>query len=291
MSLITSVRGLLGHVISDTLFLRVQYWMRKKTWLDLRSPKTITAKLQWLKLYYRRSDLKQLVNKYECRAFVTERIGSSHLPELLASYDHPDEIDWEQLPDRFVIKVSHGCGMNILCRDKTQFDRAEAIVKLTQWQSVESPAYTKFREWAYRGGSRKIIVEEFLENEDGNPPDDYKVFCFNGKPKFVQVDFDRFDEHRRGFYDLDWTQLPFAWRIKTKEVDSPPPRGLEKMIEIAEVLSKDLPFARIDLYEIGDRVLLGEITLYPGAGYGHYVPAHYDEVVGDMLTLPDPIKS
>ncbi|MEO0477699.1 MAG: ATP-grasp fold amidoligase family protein, partial [Planctomycetota bacterium] len=180
--------------------------------------------------------------------------------------------------------------MVIICEDKSKLDQNEAKRKIQYWQSIESPCFTRFHEWAYGGGNRKIIVEEFLDAGKGKPPEDYKIFCFNGEPKLIQVDFDRFDGHRRGFYDLDWQLLPFEWKVQAKQGACPPPRQLEKMLKIAKALSEDLPFARIDLYEIGDRVVFGEITLYPAAGYGRFVPDRYDEVVGDMLTLPDPIR-
>lgn len=284
------IRAFLNRFASDRLYLQAQYLTRKSAWLNLRKPRKITEKIQWLKLYYRRPDLPKLVNKYECRPYVASRIDESHLPKLHGSYDAPEEIDWDVLPNKFVIKVSHAAAMVIICKDKSQLDQAEAIEKIKCWQSIESPCYTRFREWAYGGGSRKIIIEEFLENETGECPEDFKIFCFNGVPKFIQVDLDRFGSHNRKFYDLDWIQLPFDWKAKSEDTPYPRPRQLAKMLEIARTLSDGLPFARIDLYEILDHVYFGEITLYPGAGYGHYVPARYDEVIGEMLELPEPIR-
>lgn len=289
MSVVDPIRKLCSRYTSDRLYLQLQYYRRNKGWLNLRSPRGITEKFQWLKLYYRKPELRQVVNKYDCRPYVAERIDESHLPKLIAKYDTPEEIDWDNLPEQFAMKVAHGCAMNILCKDKSQLDRAEAIEKLRYWQSIETPCVTRYREWAYGGGSRVIIVEEFLENDEGKSPEDYKFYCFNGEPKFAQFDADRFGNHARGYYDMDWQTMPFDWDLSPKLKEPPPrPKHLDKMIEIARALSADLPFARIDLYEVGDRVMFGEITLYPGAGYGVFNPTHYDKIVGDMLELPAP---
>lgn len=288
--MVALIRACLNRVASDSLYLRAQYFSRNKAWLNLRSPKKFTEKVQWLKLNYRRSDLPKLVNKFECRPYVAERIGEVHLPKLHGAYDRPEEIDWDALPSKFVIKASHAAAMVIICKDKSQLDRDEATRKLRYWQSIESPCFTRFKEWAYGGGSRKIIVEEFLENEAGECPEDFKIFCFNGEPKFIQVDIGRFGDHNRKYYDLDWVQMPFDWKIKSEDTPYPRPEQIEQMLEIARKLSEGLPFARIDLYEIKGHVYFGEITLYPGAGYGHYVPERYDAVIGELLELPDRIR-
>lgn len=285
MSIIDPIRKLCSRYTSDRLYLQMQYYRRNKGWLNVNSPQGITEKFQWLKLYYRRPELKQLVNKYECRDYVLSKIDPVHLPKLIAAYDTPEEIDWEALPDRFAMKVSHGSAMNIICTDKSKLNRDDAVEKIRHWQSIETPCVTRYREWAYSGGNRKIIVEEFLDAGDGKPPEDYKFYCFNGEPKFVQVDFDRFENHKREYWDMDWQKVPFVWD-SNPELEYERPAQLDKMIEISRALSADLPFARIDLYEVGGAVYFGEITLYPGAGYGVFEPAHYDKVVGDMLKLP-----
>lgn len=286
MGITRFVNRMLDRYGSESLYLRAQFLRRKKQWLNLRDPKTFNQKIQWLKLYYRRPLMRQLANKYEVREYVESRVGESVLTKLIAVYDSPDEIRWDALPNQFAMKVAHGSALNILCRDKDKLDRRDAVEKLRRWCATDSPSFEHLKEWAY-GESRKcIIVEELMIAEDGQFPCDYKFFCFNGEPRFVQVDCGRFTDHRRDLFDLDWQRMPFEFHYPNSQQPIAAPPRLDDMVDIARALSSGFPFVRIDLYALGQRIIFGEVTFYPEGGLGWFKPERYDRIIGEMLKLP-----
>ncbi|MBR4105030.1 MAG: hypothetical protein IKK39_13345, partial [Thermoguttaceae bacterium] len=187
--------------ISPTLTLRILFRLKLKSKLDLKNPKTFNEKLQWIKLNYKNQQLCELVDKYVVRDFVR-----SKAPELLTrlywnGYD-ANEIPWDELPDRFVLKVTHGSGYNIVCMDKNKLNKKKCILQLNKW--LNEKFIQCYGEWFYGVVPPRIIVEEFLDAGGGRVPCDYKILCFSGKPKYVIVDTDRFSGHKRNVYDLDW---------------------------------------------------------------------------------------
>jgi hypothetical protein len=257
--------------------------------LNLAAPTTFNEKLHWLMLYYRIPVMTQLADKYAVRTHVAARVGDWLLNDLYGVWDDPSALVFDQLPSSFVLKVTSGSGLNILCRDKSQLNVESTRSELAEWMRYNE--YWDAREWAYKNIRPRIICERFLTDERGAIPDDYKFFCFDGEPRFVQIDTDRFTNHRRDFLDLEWKLLPFRLDYSSSGREMPRPGNLEQMISVARALSQGFPFVRVDLYAIRERVFFGEMTWYPEGGLGRFSPDVYDLYIGQALTLPKPSGS
>lgn len=271
--------------IPDKTMVKLQYWIKLKRKLDLKNPKRYTEKLQWYKLYYKNPVMMQCVDKYGVRAYVESK-GLGHiLNTLYQVVDKPEELDFEQLPDKFIIKTTNGSGTNILCRDKAKLNIEGTRKTLGDFLAMAEAAAG--REWAYNGSSKKIIVEQLLEdpsNED-NGISDYKFLCFGGQVAYVVYDKDRFVDHKRNFYDADWNYVAVDSDHPCFGDTIPKPENFEEMLEIARKLSEDFPAVRVDLYNIGGRIYFGELTFYPWSGYVQFTPDEFDFEVGSKFEL------
>jgi hypothetical protein len=254
--------------------------------LDLKDPKTINAKINWLKIYYQPPILNQLVDKYAVRDFVRQRVGEKYLNELLAVYDDARDVDFSELPEKFVIKGTHGCHYNLIVPDKSSLDKERAYKLFDKW--LNRDYYDRHGgEWAYKGIPRRLIAEKFLKQKGQKILNDYKFFCFNGEPKFIQLDILRGEGDYRCYYDLDWKKQPFYTERNEPYLDeAPKPRSLAEMTEVSRKLSQGFPFVRVDLYDVDGRVVFGEMTFYPADGRKDFVPKKYNQIIGDMLALP-----
>lgn len=260
-------------------------WLLNR-WLgggNITHPITFNEKIQWLKLYNRDPLYHDLVDKYAVRKYVLDKIGDSYLNECYGVYDDPNQIDFSQLPDRFVLKATHGSGMNFLIEDKKKLDSAQVVKQLQEWLQVNY--YLIGREWAYKGVKPRLICERLLVDESGNLPLDYKVFCFNGIPLFVQVDVDRFANHTRAFFDTNWIQQDFELLYPLPSEQIICPSHLEEMLNCAQALASTIPFVRIDFYAIPE-IFFGEMTFYPENGCGPFRPLEWDERLGKLIKLP-----
>lgn len=284
-------KKIIDIVTNDYIFnvLNYNYLRMKSGYLprfpNFHYPKTFNEKIVFLKLYHRYPNAHLLADKYAVRSFVKTRVGSSILfPPLYGVFSDPEKIDFDLLPDQFVLKPNHASGLIKFCR-KDKFDRSTIIPLMKKWLSID---YGKIgREYQYRDIDRKIVVEKDMRIEAGTDQlTDYKFFCFNGYPRFIQVDLDRYKNHTRNFYDTEWKRLPFSLLFPNSKKDVPPPSALQDMIQIAKKLSQGMIFARIDLYEVNSYVYFGEITFHPGGGMEPFVPDHYDRIIGDYLQLP-----
>jgi hypothetical protein len=253
---------------------------------ELECPRTFNEKLAWSKIYVRNPLMVQCADKYAVRQYVRNTIGEEYLVPLIGVYGEVRDIPFDQLPRQFVLKATHGSGCNILCRDKTLLNTGAANQKLRRWLRLNY--YYFGYEWAYRDVPPQIICEHLLLDERNKVPKDYKVFCFNGEPLLIQVDLDRFEDHRRSIYDASWTLQPFTYTYPLPEYPQAPPRMLHKMLACARTLSRPFAFVRVDFYAIGQRVYCGEMTFYPEGGCGRMEPEEYDYRVGAMLNLNDP---
>lgn len=274
----------LAKVMSDQAFIKLYYRLRMGRRLNLSNPRTYNEKLQWLKLNYRRPEMVQVVDKFAVREYVASTVGPEILIPVHGVYDSPDEIEPDSLPDAFVLKPTHGSGWVMICRDKSQFDWDHAKARLKSWQKRNY--YYHAREWAYKHVPPRIVCEELLQDQDGNVPPDYKVFCFGGTPRFIHVDNDRFGDHRRDFFDIDWNRLDVEMRYPVSDGAIERPRRLPEMLRYAAALSKPFPFCRVDFYSVGDRIYFGEITFFPGNGIQIIRPSEFDIAWGEMLELP-----
>lgn len=253
-----------------------------------RAPKGFTEKVQWYKAHYRPRILTQLVDKYAVRDFVRRRIGDQYLNRCLAVYDRVSDIDWDALPNQFVIKGVHGCGFNLIVPDKSKLNRTQARLKLTKWMH-QNQYYRGGQEWAYKDVKPRLIVEEYMQEPGQAVLPDYKFFCFGGKAHFVEVHHDRGrKEYLSGFFGLDMQKMPFRDVPAAKDMHVAPPRpdNMDEMIQCAEALAKGFPFVRVDFYSVQGRTVFGEMTFYPGDGRFVYRPYEYELSIGDLFELP-----
>jgi hypothetical protein len=269
--------------VDDATFSRLQYFRRHLRWPDLKNPRTFNEKILWLKINHRDPLLRVCADKFTVRDFVREKIGEEFLIPLVGAWESAPAIDFESLPNRFALKASHGSGWNILCRDKARFDFESTRKTAARW--LDSDFSKVGREWTYVGLTPRILCEHFLTGPDGEPPWDYKFFCYHGEPRFVQVDYSRFQGHTRALYDTFWNRIPCQLEYRLQKKNSPRPATIKTMLSLAEKLSKPFPFVRVDLYEVGDKNYFGELTFYPGKGVERFKPGRYDRIFGEPLDL------
>lgn len=255
--------------------------------LNLDNPQTFNEKLQWLKLYHHRHPnplMTKCADKVGVRDYIAEKIGAEYLVPCLGVWDNPDDIDFDKLPDRFVLKVNWGSGQNIIVKDKSKLDIANAREKLRQWMKPESNHYFAFFEWCYKDIKPKIIAEKFLDF--GTDLLDYKIMCYNGQPKNLFVCSERFSGLKVTFFDLNWKRLPFTRLYPASLVKIEKPQFFDKMLEISKILAKDFPFVRVDFFCVNNKLYVGELTFFPGAGHEKFEPNEWDKKLGDLLVLP-----
>jgi hypothetical protein len=259
-----------------------------KKLLNFKKPKTYNEKIQWLKLYNRKNFLINLVDKYKVRSYITEKIGEKYLIPLLWVGENPKEIPWEKLPKSFVIKANHGSGQNLIIKDRKKIDKSyiEKIIK--EWLKYDH--YLIGREWAYKNVRRKIIIEKYIEAEDGKNLKDYRFFCFNGNPEFIVVDINIIDKTKkstkRNLYDLDWNFIDEEISYPNdKNTQIKKPKKLKEMIEISKILSKNFKHMRVDLYENGGEIYFGELTFYHQAGFGKFKSKNFAIKIGNLINI------
>lgn len=251
--------------------------------LNLRRPASFNEKIIYLKTKVKYPNAEQYADKLAVREYVRRVGGDQYLIPLLGEWTSADEIDFTVLPDQFVLKTNHGSAMNIVCHDKGVLDILEARRQLNDWLKINY--FDLGREYQYRNISPKILAEELIVPEDGGELRDYKIFCFNGEPKFVQVDVNRHTNHTRNFFDCDWNKLPFTILYPAYVGAIEKPSQLEVMLALARKLAQPFIFARIDLYTEREKVYFGEITFHHGGGFEPVMPPHYADVLGDLIEI------
>lgn len=278
------VRGRM-RFIPDRLYLQTCYHAKMGRTLNLTNPTTFTEKLQWLKLYNKNPEYIKMVDKYEVRKYITEKIGDKYLMPLLGVYDSFDEIDFNKLPNQFVLKCTHDSGSLVICKNKAELDRNAVKKKLNQ--CLNKNFYYTGREWPYKNVKPRIICEPYIVDESGTELKDYKIFCFNGTPKLIIVDFNRFTAHKRNLYTTDWQFIEATInRPNQRSFVIPKPEKLDEMLHCASILSRGIPQVRIDFYSIKNQIYFGEMTFYHSSGYLKFKPESYDELMGSWIELP-----
>lgn len=253
-----------------------------------KNPKTFNEKLNWIKMYYRNDLMPKCADKYWAREYIKSKGVGEYLPKLYWHGFDADMIPYENLPNKFVIKVTHGCGFNIICIDKSNLDRSEVRNKLKVW--LKEKYLKAYGEWHYGKYDPRIIIEEFIDNGTGTAPDDYKLFCFNNLPNkvgFTAIDSNRFVHHKRTLYDADW-QVRKDWGFGfdvEEDIVVPKPLCYNEMVKVAQLLSSPFPHSRIDFYVLGDRFYIGEITFFNGAGYDRLSPIELNKEVGSWISI------
>lgn len=276
--------------LPDKIMLKIQYRIKLRRKLDLKNPQRFTEKIQWYKSNYRNPLMRKCVDKYTVRKYVERKGLENILVPLIKKYDSIAAINWDELPDKFVMKTTNGGGgLNVIvCNDKSKMDIEEVRKKLES----SDPVFKKNsggREWAYYGLKRRIVVEKLLINKQ-NPEagiDDYKIFCYGGVPKYIIVDVDRYIGHKRNFYDTKWKNLHIESDCPKADREISKPENLDRMLQIASTLSEDFPYVRVDLYNVDGEIYFGELTFYPWSGYVQFDPDEFDYKLGSLFQLPN----
>lgn len=277
------------HLIkNDRAFLKMRYSICMGKRLNLKTPQTYSEKLQWLKLYNRRPEYTNMVDKYAVKEYVASKIGKEYIIPTLGVWNNPKEIDWDSLPKQFVLKTTHDSGGIVICRDKEKMDKKAAICKLEH--AITHDNYSFTREWPYKDVPRKIIAEQYIEsNSETHDLPDFKFFCFNGEVKWLFIATDRNktgEEVKFDFYDADFKHLSLKQGHENAVISPTKPESFELMKSIASKLSEGIPHVRVDLYEVGGHVYFGELTFFHFSGMVPFRPEVWDREFGKMIKLP-----
>lgn len=278
--------GKVSPLVPDELYLKAYYFNLFGKRLNLNAPQTFNEKLQWLKLHDRRPEYTAMVDKYAAKQFAANICEEMHIIPTLGVWEHFDDIDFDALPQKFVLKCTHDSGGLVICKDKRTFDKSAAKEKIEK--CLKRNFYLSGREWPYKNVPRRIIAEEYLESLDTDGLADYKLMVFNGKVEATFVCTDRFssDGLKITFFDRDWNRLPCKRQYhSTSNIEIPKPKTYDTMIRYAELMSKGIPFLRADFYEIQGQLFFGELTFYPASGFEKFEPEYWDRTFGDMLDI------
>lgn len=256
------------------------YLNRDFEWSNL---KRYTEKLQWKKLFYVKPIEKIASDKYAVRQWIADKIGPEYLIPIIGVWDRFEDIDFDSMPDRFVLKTTHASSNIIIVKDKTKFDKRMAALMFKYWLSVDF-AYASF-EMNYKDIPRKIIAEEYMQDEKGEF-NDYKFMCFQGEPYFCWVDLGRYSNHTRDLFDMNWERMNIKWKFPNYDKPIPCPQNFDKMKEIAAILSKDFSHVRVDLYNVDGIIYFGELTFCESSGFINVEPDEFDFKMGEMWKLP-----
>lgn len=264
---------------------------RMNTELELRNPKSFTQILQWMKLYYKHQDLARCVDKCEFKKYIKEKIGDGYTAKMLREWSSPNEIDFEGLPEKFVIKSNCQSDGNyiIVVKDKSRINEKEIKREIKKdWFNPRNLLINSYCR-AYYDVKPKVLVEEYLEQFE-NQLNDYKIFCFNGEPKFFYVASEHFDSDGRNgsdypisFFSLDWKHMDIRYGNHEQNINAAKPKHIEEMIQLSKTLSSGFPFVRVDFFDTDEKLYLAELTFYPGGGWTNYYPQSFDEEMGRMI--------
>lgn len=278
----------------DSWYLKLCYHFAVGKSLDLKNPKTFNEKLQWLKIHDRKDIYTTMVDKYEAKNYVAGLVGQEHVIPVLGVWESFKDINFDTLPEEFVLKCTHDSGGLIICKDKSKLDME--FLDKTFTKLLSTNYYYAHREWPYKNVKPRIIAEKLMKDDadtEGIGLMDHKFYCFNGEPKYLYISvgfsgsaFSDEGETRISFLDMDWKPAPFG-RSDYKELDELPqkPSRFEDMVELARFFSKGTKFLRVDMYQINGEIYLSEFTFTPSAGYMPISPVEYERILGDEITL------
>ena len=272
--------------MNDKEYLSWLYRARMGRLPDLNHPKSFNEKLQWLKLNDRKPEYTEMVDKYLAKKYVEKRIGEKYIIPTLGVWDEFDQIEFEKLPDQFVLKTTHDSGGVVICKDKANFDKAAAKRKLEK--SLKRNYYWAEREWPYKNVKPRIIAENYLSFLNGSDLVEYKVFCFNGKPALFLIckGEGHTDERTNDFYDLEFNHIPVTVTCPNAKEKCQKPDEYEELLELSRKLAKNTYQLRVDLYVINHKIYFGELTFFHDSGCCKFNPPEWDKRFGDMLKLP-----
>ena len=280
-----------GGMLPDALYLRLMYYFQTGKKLHLKHPKTFNEKLQWLKLHDRKPEYATMVDKYAVKEYVANIIGEEYIVPTLGVWNSPEEIVWDELPQQFVLKTTHGGGSKgmVFCRDKAKLDKADAIRNLRT--AMKRDLYKSYREWPYKEVKHRIIAEEYLSEGSGsddkdNGIKDYKFYCFHGKPMYCVVISGRQKNFVNDYFDMEWSHLPITLKgLPFAESVPAKPKHFETMRQLAARLSAGHPHLRVDFYEVNAKIYFSELTFYSASGFGQFTPEECDEIWGNLIHI------
>ena len=274
---------------NDELYLRIYYRLSLRKKLNLDNPLEYNEKLQWLKLYDRRPEYVQMVDKYLVKDYVAKLIGDKYVIPTIGVWNSPKEIDWDKLPKQFVLKTNHDGGGNgiVVCKDKVLLDRRKALKELNH--SFNRNVYLIGREWPYKKVERVVFAEQYMEDEKTKELRDYKFFCFDGKVKalFVATGRSQYEKARFDFFDEDFNRLQITQGHPLSDKPIEKPESFELMKQIASKLSAGIPHVRVDFYEVNGHPYFGEFTFFHSGGTGNFQPEKWNRIFGDWIILPE----
>ena len=273
------------NFLPDKIYLKMIYKIQLHKDLNLNNPQTFNEKIQWLKLYDRKPEYAKMVDKYEAKKYVSNIIGEEHIIPTIGIYEKFEDINFDKLPNQFVMKCTHDSGGIVICKNKKDLDIKQAKKKINK--SLKRNYFYNGREWPYKNVKPRIIIEKYMKDNSKNELIDYKLMCFNGQCKIIFTCTDRYsnDGLKVTFFDLNWNKLPFERHYPTDIKIINKPKNLEKMLDFSKKLSKNIPFVRTDFYEINEMLYFGEMTFFPGSGFEEFKPEEWDKKIGDMIDL------
>lgn len=278
-----SDRGLFNW-LPDKYHLYLLYWARLGKWLNLKNPQTFNEKLQWLKLYNRKTEYTAMVDKYEAKKYIASVAGEEFVIPTLGVWDRFEDIDFQDLPDQFVLKCTHDSGGFVICRDKTKLDMTAVEEKIRK--SLKTNYFFHGREWPYKNVKPRILAEAYVEDTADDALTDYKFYCFNGTPQIMYISKDHGKEPFTDFFDMEFHHLPIIIQDPNAEVMPERPAQFDQMKQFAAMLSRDIPFLRVDFYEVSGKLYIGELTFFDGSGFELVEPKEWNEKMGTWIRLP-----
>ncbi len=281
-----AARGYLSW-IPDKIYLKLLYRVKMGEKCHLENPVTYNEKMQWLKLHDRRPEYAVMVDKYEVRHYIAEKLGEEYLIPCYGVFDDWEEIPFDKLPNAFVVKCTHDSGSVEICTDKAMWDRTGAESRIRA--ALKRNYYLTYREWPYKGVKPRIIVEKYMVDETGEDLRDYKILCFNGKAGMIEVHQNRFTEgkeHTQTFYSREWEKLEITQEgCESVRIPEEKPAALAQMIRLSEVIAENMIHVRVDWYLTEGRIYFGEITFYDGSGLERFTRKEYDKMLGERIDL------
>lgn len=277
------------YLLPDSVYLKIRYKQVFGKKLNLNNPQTFNEKIQWLKLHDRKPEYHTMVDKYEVKNWVAKIIGEEYIIKTFGVWDKYEDIDFNSLPEQFILKCTHDSASVTICTDKSNFDVSRSAWKYDDVFMKRDYYHYENKQWAYKGVKPRIIAEEYLQDDKYESLADYKFYCFNGKAKCIYVAINRFTNLRLDIYDLEWNKMPYDHNHKYhyREDYLDKPKEFDLMKELAEKIARyvDNPYVRVDFYEVKGKVYFGEITFYPEGGMGYFDPEEWDYTFGSWIDL------
>lgn len=275
----------------DVFYVKVRYFLLMHEILNLKSPITYRQKLQWLKVYYHNPLYTKLVDKADVKDYVAKKIGKQYVIPTLHIYNCVEDIDFDKLPNKFVLKCTHDSGGLVVCKDKSMLNIEKAKQRLKK--SLAQDYYKKTREWPYKNVPKRIIAEKYMEDSTFHDLRDYKFFCFDGIPRLLFISLDRdkgYEEMTIDFFDMEFNNLHIKSGHANADIEIPKPKCFEEMKRLASQLSQGMPHVRVDFYEVDGHAYFGEYTFFNNGGHRKYEPDKWNYIMGNWINLPEKMQ-